>query len=86
MSENVIFENSSEVIPSSKSEKPGKLHKKKRFTIYNVFVYSILGFFSLICFFPLVYVLLLSFSTEADWMTSTKSSIFPCTYLKTFSF
>ena len=71
MSENVIFENSSEVIPSSKSEKPVKLHKKKRFTIYNVFVYGILGIFSLICFFPLVYVILLSFSTEADWMTST---------------
>ena len=71
MSENVIFEKSSEVTPSSKSEKPRKLHKKKKFTVYNVIVYGILGIFSLICFFPLVYVILLSFSTEADWMTST---------------
>lgn len=71
MSENVIFENSSVATPYPKSEKPQKLHKKKKFTLYNVFVYGILGIFSLICFFPLLYVLLLSFSTEADWMTST---------------
>ena len=47
---------------------PAKLRKKKKVTAYNVAVYGILGLFSLVCFFPLAYVLLLSFSTEADWI------------------
>ena len=70
MSENVMAENLQPVAPQTK-EKPQKLRKKKKVSLYFVIVYGILGIFSLVCFFPLIYVVLLSFSTEADWMTST---------------
>ena len=70
MSENVMTENLQPVTPQTQ-EKPTKLRKKKKISLYFVIVYSILGIFSLVCFFPLIYVVLLSFSTEADWMTST---------------
>ena len=70
MSENVMTENLQPVTPQTQ-EKPTKLRKKKKVSLYFVIVYSILGIFSLVCFFPLIYVVLLSFSTEADWMTST---------------
>ena len=70
MSENVMTENLQPVTPQTQ-EKPTKLRKKKKVNLYFVVVYSILGIFSLVCFFPLIYVVLLSFSTEADWMTST---------------
>ena len=70
MSENVMTENLQPVTPQTQ-EKPTKLRKKKKISLYFVMVYSVLGIFSLVCFFPLVYVVLLSFSTEADWMTST---------------
>ena len=70
MSENVMTENLQPVAPQTQ-EKPTKLRKKKKVSLYFVIVYGILGIFSLVCFFPLIYVVLLSFSTEADWMTST---------------
>lgn len=70
MSENVMTENLQPVTPQTQ-EKPTKLRKKKKVSLYFVIVYGILGIFSLVCFFPLIYVVLLSFSTEADWMTST---------------
>ena len=70
MSENVMTENLQPVTPQTQ-EKPTKLRKKKKVNLYFVMVYGILGIFSLVCFFPLIYVVLLSFSTEADWMTST---------------
>ena len=70
MSENVMTENLQPVTPQTQ-EKPTKLRRKKKVNLYFVMVYIILGIFSLVCFFPLIYVVLLSFSTEADWMTST---------------
>ena len=70
MSENVMTENLQPVTPQTQ-ENPTKLRKKKKVNLYFVMVYGILGIFSLVCFFPLIYVVLLSFSTEADWMTST---------------
>ena len=69
MSENVMTENSLQPIHSE--EQSTKLRKKKKITVYYVIVYAFLALFSLICFFPLIYVLLLSFSTEADWMEAT---------------
>ena len=71
MSENAMIKNSSTGNFSPKMEKSKKMHKKRKFTIYNVWVYATLGLFSFLCFFPLLYVVLLSFSTEADWMTAT---------------
>ena len=65
-----MTENLQSVTPQTQ-EKPTKLRRKKKVSLYFVMVYSILGIFSLVCFFPLIYVVLLSFSTEADWMTST---------------
>lgn len=69
MSENVMTENSLQ--PVNAEEQPTKLRKKKKITVYYVIVYAFLGLFSLICFFPLIYVVLLSFSTEADWIEAT---------------
>ena len=71
MSENVMSEKTLQAKTPINNENPVKLHKKKKLTVYNVVVYGVLGIFSLLCFFPLAYVLLLSFSTEADWMNST---------------
>lgn len=68
MSENIIMDNP---LANVTPEKPKKLHKKKKVTAYNVVIYGILGIFSLVCFFPLVYIVLLSFSTENDWMNAT---------------
>ena len=71
MSENVMSEKTLQAKTPINNESPVNLHKKKKLTAYNVVVYGVLGIFSLLCFFPLAYVLLLSFSTEADWMNST---------------
>ena len=50
---------------------PKKLKKKKKITVGNVLIYGFLGLFSLFCLFPLMYIFLLSFSTETDWMNSS---------------
>lgn len=71
MSENVMTNNSLQPVTPKNTEKTEKLHKKKKVTVYKIVVYGFLGFFSLLCFFPLIYVVLLSFSTEADWMKSS---------------
>ena len=71
MSENVMTNNSLQPVTPKNTKKTEKLHKKKKVTVYKIVVYGFLGFFSLLCFFPLIYVVLLSFSTEADWMKSS---------------
>ncbi len=70
MEQNVTTANSVQPEINEAGESPKKLRKKKKVTGYNVFVYAILGVFAFLCFFPILYVLLLSFSTEADWMQS----------------
>ena len=70
MSENVMTQNSSKPVTPN-TEKPEKLRKKRNITAYKVVVYGFLAVFSLVCLFPLVYVFLLSFSTQADWMNSS---------------
>ena len=70
MEQNVTTENSVQPEINEIDESPKKLRKKKKVTGYNIFVYAILGIFAFLCFFPILYVLLLSFSTEADWMQS----------------
>lgn len=68
MSENVMIESSLQPVTP---EPVKKLKRKRKFTVYNISVYTFLGVFSLFCLFPLVYIVLLSFSTEADWMRSS---------------
>ena len=70
MSENVMIENALQPMTSNANKKPEKLHKKKKITVYYTIVYVFLGLLALFCAFPLVYITLVSFSTEADWMKS----------------
>lgn len=42
--------------------------KKKKLTAFDVVNYSVLGLFALICIVPIVYLLLLSFASKADYL------------------
>ena len=46
-------------------------NKKKKFSIFNIVNYSLIGLFALFCIFPVAYVILLSFSSKADYLNST---------------
>lgn len=70
MNHNTITNDSLNTINPNGKVKP-TVKKKKKLSVYYAVVYVFLGIFSCICVFPLLYVLLLSFSTEADWMNAT---------------
>lgn len=76
MSEKVTSEKILQPITPTTNKEP-KLHKKKKITVYNVCVYTFLGLLALFCAFPLIYITLLSFSTEADWMKSSMLLVIP---------
>lgn len=44
--------------------------KKRKITVFDVVNYSVLGLFALICILPIVYLLLLSFASKADYLQS----------------
>lgn len=46
---------------------PPKTKKKKKVSLANVIIYTILGLFSILCLIPILYVVMLSFADKADY-------------------
>lgn len=66
MTESITAENATQtVVPNEPQQK--KLKSKKKFNVIDVIIWVFLGLFSVFCMLPLLYVVLLSFSTEPDY-------------------
>lgn len=65
MSENVMVTNASQPVEPKQVQK--KMKNKKKFGVVDVIIWMFLGIFSVFCIIPLLYVVLLSFSTQEDY-------------------
>lgn len=63
------IEEKTEIQSDSPEKQPRKKFKSK-VTVFDVINYTLLTLFGLICVFPVVYVLLLSFASKADYLTA----------------
>ena len=59
-----------------KLERKVRLHRRK-FTLFDVVVFSFLGIFALMILFPLIYVVSLSFTTYEQYIKSSGLVLFP---------
>ena len=52
-----------------------KYVKKHKKTAFDVVLYIFFGLFGLLCIFPVVYLLLLSFASKADYLQAGTSTV-----------
>ena len=52
-----------------------KYVKKHKNTVFDYLLYAFFGLFGLICIFPVVYLVLLSFASKADYLQAGTSTV-----------